>query len=438
MSRMRYLKRIIVLIYIISFFSSFAFAKENFLFYKKFRLPNGMTVILKEDHSHPLVSVNIYVKASSLTEDEKISGISHFCEHMFYRGTHLRSGIQIKRGIETLGGATNAETNKDFTRYFVDIPSNYLKNILEILSDALINSKFSPSDIESERKVILEEYNLHSSSPLSCIYTDLYELAFEEHPYRMPVIGTRQNLESFKREDLLSYKNKFYVPQNISLVLVGDFDAQSILPVIKDYFGGMPSSGAVSPSCKVRNITSSKTKVEEKDTSEPLMVIGYPTPGILEASASIIYPLDILTFILGQGEGSILRQLKEKYKISMISADFITSKEPGLFIITASSGKEHFEKAKGAIFEEIEKLKGGELSDDDFQRGKNFLINTYIFQNETNSGKASTIGFYEAIYDSSFASYYLDRIEEVKKEDVLLAAKEIFSKNYTCIIYMPR
>jgi zinc protease len=149
-------------------------------------LPNGMQVVLLENHRNPVVSLNVVVKVGSMYENERINGISHFFEHLYFRGTERRTGEQFKREIESLGGQTNAKTTKDLTHFYINLPSLYAKQGLDILADALENSKLAPSEVNEERKVVIDELRIGLESPGAILQNELCALAFQKHPYRLP------------------------------------------------------------------------------------------------------------------------------------------------------------------------------------------------------------------------------------------------------------
>lgn len=203
-------------------------------------MPNGLTIITLQDPNSRLVSINFFVNTGSINENERIGGISHFCEHMFYRGSKELSGIDMKRAIENIGGTFNAETSRDYTRFFVNIPTEYGYDALKIYSDAFRNARYPEKAFEKEKQVILEEYNMTSDSPTQILFRKLYAMAFPMHPYGKDIIGTIDSIKNMSREDLLNYKHKWYTPENTIIVIVGNFDRSRYLSYIKNYFGDIP------------------------------------------------------------------------------------------------------------------------------------------------------------------------------------------------------
>jgi len=403
-------------------------------------MDNGLTVITLEDRDIPIVSINIFVNTGSINEDNHTTGISHFCEHLFYRGTETRTGIEMKKEIEMLGGSFNAETSKDYTRFYVNIPSQYGFKALEIYCDAIKNAGYIPEYIEQERKVIIEEYNLTRQNPMHVIQESLYSLAFSKHPYNRPVIGTLESIKSFQREDFLNYKNKFYSPENLVIVIVGDFDREKYVKFIKRFFSDMP--GGV----RYRDNHYSNVKLEEPKEKidrkrypmdKAIFTIAYRSPGIKDFDD--VLAVDLLIFMLGQGENSIFnRELCKKKRLAdNVSADYQTSRDPGLIIFSSEVSCDKMKTLKKCLFEILSNLKQGKFTEKEMNQARKLLIKTYIYGLETNEGKADALGFYEVLGDMKFAVDYIDRINNLTKEDVVRVANKYFGQEYVVYVVEP-
>lgn len=402
-------------------------------------LPNGVTIILKENHVRPLVSLNIFIRAGSRYEDERTNGISHFYEHLFFRGTLVRSGMKMKKEIEGLGGQANAETTKDFTHYFINLPGKYVYAAMAILLDALLNTSLDPQEIAQERKVLLDEYKMNQESPSHLIQNKIFALAFRSHPYRFPIIGKQENLERFSREDFLAFKERFYCPRRTIIVVVGDFSKDMMLKFLRSSLHGFSASGPDPPEApREPEQTEIRELEEEADLKNCVLSIAFRAPGVRDRPD--IYAMDVLTFLLGQGRGSLLnRELVEKKKIAMnIQADFLTQQDPGLLIITATVRPENLKQGREEIFSLLSQLKSGGFSLEDFTRAKALLTSTFLFDNESNAGKAGSLGYYEIIDHMEFAQTYLDEIRKVDKKDIIRIAQRYLSRGYCSLVVKPR
>ncbi|MCD4786294.1 MAG: insulinase family protein [Candidatus Eremiobacteraeota bacterium] len=403
-------------------------------------LDNGLTVITLEKTNIPLVSINIFVNTGSINENEHTTGISHFCEHLFYRGTEKRTGIQMKKEIEMLGGIFNAETSKDYTRFYVNIPSQYGFNALEIYCDAIKNASYMPECIEQERKVIIEEYNLTRESPMFIIQENLYSMAFSEHPYNRSVIGTKESIEGFRREDFLRYKETFYSPENLVIVIVGDFNREKYIKFIRSFFKDMPG-GVRSRDNHYANIPLEKTieKIDKKKypMKKAIFTMAYRSPGIKDFDD--VLAADLLIFMLGQGENSILNReiCRKKRIVDSIAANYLTSKDPGLIVFSSEVPSDKIDSLKTHICDILSDIKQGKFTEKEMNQARKLLVKTYIYGLETNDGKADALGFYEILGDMEYGVDYIDRINKLTKEDVINVANKYFGQEYVVYIMEP-
>lgn len=388
-------------------------------------LPNGLQVVIEENHRHPVVSLNVVVKVGSMYETERINGISHFFEHLFFRGTERRTGEQFKREIEALGGQTNAKTTMDLTHFYINMPSLYAKQGLDILADALQNSKLDPSEVNEERKVVIDELRMGEENPGAILQSELYTLAYQKHPYRLPIIGNERTLREMTIQDFRDFKQRYYVPNRTVLIIVGDVTPAEVMPTVREYFGTFTGNHNVADDIPVepRHRDGTREKVVRRELPTAFVLMGFRGPSVRDRPD--VYRVDLLTFMMGQGSGSILaRTLVEEKKIALsASVDFLTQRDPGLITFQAVCSPIRVEKVKAAMLDLLTQVRSGKFSQADFERAKTLLINTYRFGNETNSGKADGLAFYAAIDRVDFAQTYLDEIRKVTYEDIQAAAK---------------
>jgi zinc protease len=323
--------------------------------------------------------------------------------------------------------------------FYVNLPAPYAGTGLAIMADSLINADFKNDEIEQERKVVLDEYRINLESPMSLLQSTLYSLAYKTHPYKRPVIGTEQNLKRFTPGDFRRYKETYYVPSNCILVIVGGFDRETLRRDIDEAFGRFESRDFTLPSFDYEETPSvSREQVIYRDMKTSFLVLAFLAPSVRDRPD--IYAMDVLSFMLGQGRGAILRrELVDRQGIAMeTSVDFLTSRARGLAMVSAVLIKDRISDAKTALLQAIQDVQGGKFSLEDLNRAKTLLISTYTFGNESNSGKANTLGFYEAIDDVSFAETYVENIRKVSSEDVIAVARKYLGRSYTCVIMKPR
>ena len=387
-------------------------------------LPSGARVVTIPDPASRTSSVNIWVGAGSADETKGEEGISHFLEHLFFRGVEGKSGSEFKSAIEAIGGSANAETSKDYTRYYINVPSENTLRALELLISTMRSASFSKDEIDVERKVVLEEYRINEAAPMTEAYNKLFSLAYGGHPYSKPVIGLEANIKRFTRNDVLSYREKFYSPSNLVFVVSGRFSEKDVVSLVSNafsspgpQFSGKSGAAAFTPLAKTAS-------ADLKRSGTPMVMMGYYGPPA--ADEKRLCAADVLCFLLGKGEGSVFSGIRSGSdgKIKTLSVDFQTMRDPGLIILSASGdvGKAELEKT---ISDAVKKVSGGGFSDSELARAKRLLSRTYLYSLETNDGKASCIGLYSVLGRTAFAAEYPDLIRAVSREDVIKMAKSI-------------
>jgi len=422
---------ILVILFSVIFF---IFPKNSYasLNVKETVLSNGLKILTSIREDSELVSINIYVRAGSRNERKNEEGISHFLEHLFFRGTNNSSGSEFKTELESLGGVANAETSKDYTRYYTNVPAKNAQKALKMLIDALQNASFNESEINQERSVVLEEYSLYKDSPARIFYDEIFKTAFPEHPYSKPVIGTQDNIKNFKRSDFLNYRERFYSPSNLVFVIIGNFDEKSALNTIKNAYSSKLNVSYDAPKNESKLLEKQEKKVIKKGAVRALL-LGYYAPKVSDYNE--IYALDVTCFLLGIGDGSYLKKhIVEKDKnIEAIDINFQTMKDRSLIIIAVVYKNKKPDEIIEKVSHVISDIGNGNFIEADLTRAKNMLINSFIFGNETNSGTAESIGYYEVIDSFKFAKNYTSNIEKVTKQNVEKIARELF-KEPICIL----
>src|SRR3954465_14724057 len=234
----------------------------------RYQLPNGLTVVLQENHAAKVVAFQSWVAVGSADEPPDLAGIAHVFEHMLFEGTARRGVGQIAHEVEAAGGEINAWTSFDQTVYHLVLASRFFDTGLDILADALQNSSFDPRELERELKVVLEEVKQGEDNPSRVATQALFGAAFTRHPYRRPVIGYTKTVKSFTRERLLDFFHRWYVANNVTLVVVGDFDSKRAQAAIAEAFGGMASRPLARPERKEPTQKGARAKVVAQDVRE--------------------------------------------------------------------------------------------------------------------------------------------------------------------------
>lgn len=385
------------------------------------RLANGMDVLLAERHAAPVCTVQVWVHAGSITEDTMPgSGVSHFVEHMLFKGTARRGPRQMDREIAAAGGGDNAYTSLDRTVYHITLPSRNIDVALDGLADAVQNAAFDPVECEREREVIIKEINLGEDDPGRVFGRHISTLLYRAAPERHPVIGYRPIFEKITRDQLVGYWRRMYSPANLVFVAAGDFDARSVLRKVQASFAGFERRPLVEPVIPVEPPQASPRELRVRDSHfrDARLYISWPTVSIAHPD---MYPLDMGAMLLGGGRTSRLhRRLVEQEKlVYSIGAGNHTPVRGGFFSIYANLDEKNVDKVLAVIDEEIGKLTAGPIDAADMRRVLARHRAQEVYGLETVDGLARSVGDdYFTTGDVDFSSKYLDRLDKVQSEGV--------------------
>ncbi len=390
----------------------------------RFVLDNGLTVLLQENHSAPVVALNMWVCVGSVYEQEAEAGISHVYEHMLFKGTRTRGVGEIAQEIEESGGDINAFTSFDHTVYHITLASRFLDTGLAVMADAIQHSSFDPHELCKEQEVVLEEIKRGEDIPSRKLTEALFATSYQCHPYRRPVIGSEQTVKSLTRDHILSFFQTWYVPNNMTLVVTGDFDPAAVLPRIEAAFRDFQSQ--VLPTLQIPQEPVQRELrmvILADDIQETLLDVAYHIPGVLHKDS---YAIDLLSFIIGGGESSRLYQTvkAEQELVHAIYTYPFLPKDPGLLVIGATLAEERWQDALTGILREVERVQRDGVTTAELDRAKRNLESEFIYQRETVQGQASQLGYFEAVLgDLAFESRYLKAITRMTPHDIQRVAR---------------
>jgi len=385
----------------------------------QFTMDNGLKVILEENKTAPVVALQIWVKIGSADERDEEAGMCHFIEHMLFKGTEKRKVREAAREIESLGGTINAYTSYDQTVYHITIASRYAETGLDILSDAIQHSTFDPLEFEREREVILEEIRMGEDAPSRRLFKQTMAALYRQHPYRRPVIGYEKTIRSIQRDKMVSFFKKWYAPNHMVLIAVGDFNTDEMEGKVRSTFKEFKPSPERFPN-RIPEPKQGETQAmtSHGNFKETYLQIALP---ISSARDEDTPALDALSHLLGGGEPSrLVQKIKlEKGLVHSIYASSYTPKEPGLFIIGATLTAENVEKTIEAILEEVIRLKTEGVTAEELHRVKVNIESNLIYGRQTVQGQAGKIGFYEVTAgDVQFEKEYMRRVALLQNEDI--------------------
>lgn len=400
-------------------------------------LPNGLKVLVVPAHHAPVVSVWAFYRVGSRHEQLGLTGVSHWVEHMLFKGTPKFPKGQIARLIQKHGGTLNGHTTYDHTAYFETLPKENWLIGLDIEADRMTNALFDPQETELERGVILSELEMYENHPEHRLFTELAATAFQVHPYRNPIIGWRCDLERMTRDDLYQHYRRFYAPNNAFLVLSGDITVEEALPEVERRFGDL-SPREVPPAISVKEPPQrGERRVRIKGHGElPLlaMVFHAPTYSVNgahnEADALAPYALHLLADVLGQGRTARLyRRLVETQKAVSVWAGNHVHKEAALFgIFVTLTNQANLPEVEETVWSELQRLTQEPPTPEEVDRVLHCEEADFLRSLDGVTERAYHVGAYEVLGDWRLLNAYLARLYTVTPDLLLAAARRVFTE----------
>ena len=410
--------------------------------YQTFKLPNGLTVILSEDHSTPIVHLQLTYHVGSKNERPGRTGFAHLFEHMMFKGSKNVDPEAHTSLIASVGGQSNAYTTDDETVFWQTAPAQFLPMLLWLEGDRMATLRIDESTFANEREVVKEERRMRvDNQPYGRLNEIIYEQAFTVHPYKHPTIGSMQDLEAASIEDVRDFYNTFYVPANCTVTLVGDFDSAQAKQLIEQYLGRVPPSNRPVP----RDIPKEPPQTKERRVT---LETPWPLPAVVVAHHITYdghpdsYPLHIASKVLSDGQSSRIYQAlvyeKQLAVAAFGGANLI--EDPNLFYAVAivQPGQSP-EAAIDALIGELDRLKSEPISERDLQRTKNQFARDYILGRESDQQKALQLSHAAVIHsDITTADGEFDIFQGITAADVQRVAKTYFTpENRLVLTLMP-
>jgi zinc protease len=406
-------------------------------------LPNGLRVILSEDHSTPIVHVSVWYHVGSKNERPGRTGFAHFFEHMMFKGSKNVEPEAHTSIIASVGGRSNAYTTEDETVFWQTLPSQYLPLALWMEADRMATLRIDEAAFRREREVVKEERRMRvENQPYGRLSEIIYDHAFTTHPYKHPTIGSMADLEASSVEDVREFHSTYYVPENATVTIVGDFDSAQALDMVTRYFARVPKAPRPVP----RDIPKEPPQAKER---RAIVEEAWPLPAVVVAyhvtydGHPDAYPLHITSKILSDGQSArIPRELVYNKRIALTAfgSGNITA-DPNLFYAVAIVQPGQTAKAaEDALIAEFEKLKREPVSEAELQQSKNQWARDYILSRESNQDKAMHLAHAAVIHnDVTTADGEFDIFMNVTTADVQRVAKTYFNENNRVVLHiMPR
>lgn len=400
---------------------------------KKHILDNGIRVVMEKIDYVKSASIGIWVNVGSNNETEETNGMSHFIEHMLFKGTKNRKANEIAEDMDNLGGQLNAFTSKECTCFYGKVLDENITEAVDILSDMFFNSLFLQEEIDKEISVVIEEIKMYEDSPEDVVHDKLTEIVFNNSPMAFNILGTEENLRTFTTEKVLDYMKKKYSPYNTVISIAGSFDEDEFLKLINEKFCNWQNN-------QVEHVDKEGEYIRRvvgihKDLEQLHMCIGNKTIGRHDKN---YYPLLVLNNIFGGTMSSrIFQEVREKKGLVYSIYSFVSNySSTGIFSIYAGMSYEQAEDALRTVLKEMISMKKGNITEKEFNRAKQQIKGNYILGLESTSSRMSAIGRRELLYNEiQNPEEVINSINKVRLEDVLKVANDLFDINKLTITF---
>ena len=405
----------------------------------EYTLANGLQVLVAPSEAADLVTLDVWVGAGTRRETAANNGVAHFMEHLIFKGTPTKKPGEIDAAIENLGGSLNAATSYDWAHFYGTVGSADAPAALAVLADALQNAQMRQADIDAEKPVILSELARDDGSAAGRIGRAYNALEFPNHPYGRPLLGTAEHISNMPRSAILDFYHTYYAPANATLILAGKITPEAGLALAQKDFGGWPARAV--PDDKILP-QAPQTDIREENLTAPTahgyLQIGFHAPSVQAKPDA--WTMDVLMTLLGQGGNNRLDQdLSRRQKlVRTVSTNYLTQRDPGTMSVFAEFDPGSYTAVRAGILSEIASLRDAPVSDAELAAAKHTLLASYLFDTQTNSGRANALGFYSRIDSYRYDTEYVGRFEAVTPAQVQAVARKYFDLTaYTVVTLLP-
>lgn len=417
------------------------FAQSSQINFEKFQLKNGLKVLLHQDKSTPIVAVSVMYHVGSKNENPERTGFAHFFEHLLFEGSENIGRGEYSNYVQSAGGALNANTSWDRTYYFEILPSNQFEMGLWLESERMLHAVVDQKGVETQREVVKEERRERvDNQPYGSLAQETFKAAYQEHPYKWPIIGSMDHLDNATEEDYIQFYKEFYVPNNAILSIAGDIDIADAKKLITKYFGAIPKGKpAYQPTIVEPALTAERRDTVYDNIQLPAVVQAYRIPA---QGTEDYYAIKMLSTLLSQGKSSRLYKtlVDEQQKAFQVANIPLDLEDPGLSINfgIANVGVNSAD-LEAAMDVEVAKIRKELITDEELQKLRNQIENNFISSNTTVAGIAGSLATYEMFFgDANLINTEIDRYMKVTKEDIRRVAQKYFQKNNRVVLhYLP-
>ena len=405
--------------------------------YRKNVLNNGVRILTEEIPHVRSISLGLWVRSGSRDEDEATSGISHFIEHMMFKGTEKRTARQIGEALEAVGGQLNAFTTKEYTCYYARVLDEHLDLAIDVLSDMFFNSRFNPNDIDTERRVVLEEISMYEDSPDELIHDLFARTVWAGHPLGRPILGSIKTVQSITRETLLEHLNYHYSPNRLVIAAAGRVTHDSLVEKLQPLFESWNPPNLTPVNQKAPRPQAGLVN-QKKDTEQVHLCLGVPG---LRQDDKRLYTLHVLNNVLGGGVSSrLFQEIREQRGLAYSVFSYHSAyRDSGLLGIYAGTSPANVEQVLDLLIREISQIRSQGIKLDELQRTKDQIKGSVYLSLESVSNRMTRLGKTELCLDRVIdPDEVIEKVDAIQQEDVLALAAEIFKpENFAAVTIGP-
>ena len=402
---------------------------------KLYSLSNGIRLVYEKIDTVKTVSIGIWVLAGSRYETKMINGISHFIEHILFKGTKNRSSKEIVYEIESIGGQINAFTAKEYTCFYVRVLDEFLQKGFDILSDLILNPVIAAEEIEKEKTVIIEEINMTKDDPEEMLYQSLNDLIWKSQTLSYPIIGKESTVKKIDKTKIEGYMKERYIPQNIVISVAGNFAEEKLIEFVEIYFGDWKCSNKTDMSyCISKPVFNRGAVIKNKKSDQAHLAVTFEGFGQEDEK---VYELLVLSNILGGGMSSrLFQRIREELGLVYSISSFVsTFKDAGVLIIYAGTNPKNIAAVYKEIMNQLNLFLKGEILPDEVEVAKQQIKGSIIFGLENTSSRMSNIGKNMLLLNKIMEIEHITKIiDSIKYTNVIDTAREVLSKEFSVAV----
>jgi len=390
-----------------------------------FKLDNGQTVVIEKVQGNKLVCVDTWIKTGSINETDKNSGVAHFLEHLFFKGSKNHKTGEFEKILDGKGAIYNAATSKDYTHYYITIKKEYLPLALELQSDMLLNPSVPQNEMDKERLVVLEEVSRSKDSPDNIVFQNLNSILFKQHPYKREVLGDENVIKNISRKEVFDFYNKWYTPSNMVTVIVGDVNKKEALALVRKDFQNHNGKICQNSYPKELSLKKTETKIEKGNYNTSYLEMAFK--GCEFKNTQDAYAMDVLSVILGQGATSYLyKALKEeKNLVTYVDAGHYSLRDDSIFYISLGLNSDNYSTVENEVIKQINLIRTKGVTLEELQKAKNLLERARIYSSESVEDIANSIGYNMVLGGNiDYYSNYIKDVNKITQEDILRVANK--------------